>query len=438
MRFERVLWACVLLSACDGGTTGSGGEGGSGGSGASGGSGGEGAGPPQLIVVPGVPTQTGDEPDQASFLVEGYATAAASRGATAVVGTSVAVFGAEITGTTEFPIVGDEPDLAFDTGIVSAATPIETGVLIAAETGLYVALDGVLTRSNGHESLHPMGIVGMSTRLADDDASGEAEAYVVLQTQEGVVEWQSGETIHWTVGDETGVPSAALGQKDMLFAAWNNRVYEVDKGSQLGYPLVFDIGKVGEMACSSRACDAGSNVYFASDKGLVERSAGGQYVLYTLAPDGEPGVAVSGFALDDSKQRLYAVTKGGLLRVRAGHIPDKVSSLVESDMAAVATVEKSGDVWVFSGTSATRFATGSPLSFATDIEPIMGEYCAPCHKTGQNGAPKIDFEAYDEMVAIADKALMRIQDGSMPPATWPQVPKEKVQLIVDWITTKAP
>lgn len=408
------------------------------GTGGGGGSGGGGGGPPSLTVVAGAPEPGGDPPEQVGFAVEGYASAAGSRGGLAVVGTTVGVYSASLDGMVWLPVAGDEPDLPLETGVVRAMAPIEEGVLVAAETGLYVAADGALTRSSGHAALHPLGVEGMSTRIADEDADGAPEAHVALRTAEGLVEWQSGELVTWQVAGETGAPSAALAQRDRLFAAWGDRVFEVDRAEGLAYPLVFDVGHVRDIACSSLACDAGSVIYLGTDLGLVERSAAGEYTLYTLAPEGEPGVPVAAFALDGSKQRLYALTDSALLRVHAGAVPDEIVPLAPATLPRHAAVDKAGDVWSFAGGEATRLATGTPLSFATDIQPIMGEYCAPCHEGAKNGAPKIDFEAYGEMVDIGDQALARIQDGSMPPPSWPQIPAEQVQLLVEWVVAKAP
>jgi hypothetical protein len=427
-----VLLGALALAACGPGSeTATGGAGG-------GGEGGAGAGPPSLAIVFGAPEPAGDPPEQASFPVEGYASAAGARGGLTAAGTTLGVYSASVEGMEWLPIVGDEPDLPLETGIVRAMAPIEEGVLVAAETGLYVAANGALTRSNGHAALHPLGIEGLSTRISAGGDGAAPEAFLTLRTAGGLVEWRGGELVTWQIGDETGAPSAALAQEERLFAAWGSRVYEIDRAGGLAYPLLFDIGQVRDIACSSLACDAGSVLYFATDLGLVERSATGEYTLYTLAPEGDPFVPVAALALDGGKQRLYALTGGALLRVHAGSVPDEIAPLATATFPRHAAVDKAGDVWSLAGGEATRLATGTPLSFATDIQPIMGEYCAPCHEGAKNGAPEIDFEEYGQMAEIAGKALMRVQDGSMPPPSWPQIPAEQVQLLAEWVATKAP
>lgn len=424
--------------------------------GGGGGGGGGGDGVPVLEVVAGVPTSEGDVPLATPGELEGYTSAAASRGALTLMGTSNGAYQAKAcpkdsptcVPLTLLPIVGDEPDLPLETGVVRAAAAFQVGggqgsdgegLLVAADAGIFFAKGGVLTRSAGHELLFPLGIRGIASRIADEDADGEAETHLTLRTDTGLVEWRGGELTAWTVGDETGAPSAALARQDRLFVAWDDRVYEIDKAAEVGYPLVFDIGRVREIACASQACDPGAVVLFATSKGLVERSAAGQYTLYTLAEEGAAGVAVLTFALDAQKQRLYAVAEDGtVLRVQAGEVPVALGKLAPSEHAPHAAVDKTGDVWVGSGTSVTALGTGTPLSFATDIRGVMGEYCAPCHKTATHGATPIDFESYEVMIDRGKKALDRILEGTMPPSGWPAVPKEQALLIAEWLVTKAP
>ncbi len=432
--------------------------------GGAGGGGGDGV--PPLAVVFGAPTSEGDVAVVATATIEGYASSAAARGALTLIGTSVGAYQAKpcpkdsptCVPASLLPISGDEPDLPFETGVVRAAAAFQggggqggggqggggqggggEGLLVAADAGIFFATDGLLTRSAGHEQLFPLGVRGIASRIADDDADGEPETHLALRTDAGLVEWRGGELTAWTVGQESGAPSAALGREDRVFVAWETRVYELDKAAGVAYPLVFDIGRVHDIACASQACDPGAVVLFATSKGLVERSAAGQYTLYTLAAEGGDGVAVQAFALDAKKQRLFAVAEDGtVLRVRLGDVPVALAKLSPSEFAPRAAVDKTGDVWVGSGTSVTALGTGTPLSFATDVRAVVGEYCAPCHKGATNGATPIDFESYDVMVERGTKALDRILAGTMPPSGWPAVPKEQAQLIADWLVTKAP
>jgi hypothetical protein len=159
-----------------------------------------------------------------------------------------------------------------------------------------------------------------------------------------------------------------------------------------------------------------------------------------LTGAGEAAVAVEAFALDGGKQRLYALAGSQVLRVRDGELPDAVATLAPGGEAGRhMAVDKLGDVWAGEGLKVKKLALGTPLSFATDVRPVMHEYCSECHTPGIHGAPKIDFEAFDTMVGIVDTALMRVAAGTMPPISYAKkLPKEKIQILQDWAVTKAP
>ncbi len=102
-------------------------------------------------------------------------------------------------------------------------------------------------------------------------------------------------------------------------------------------------------------------------------------------------------------------------------------------------VDKVGDAWLGEGQSLTKLALGTPLSFAVDVRPVLHAYCAECHEAAKNGAPKIDFDSYDVSVSLADALIKRVTDGTMPPVSYPKkLPKETVQLLVEWGALKSP
>lgn len=438
--------ALVSLAACDGAaesTSGGAGGGGSGGAGAGTGTGGVASGPPVLEVVYGSPAPPEEPPTSDVHAVSGYVTAAGDSGALVVIGTTTGAYQASPQGIAELAITGDEPDLPASTGVVRAIAPYEDGVLVAADSALFFTKGSVLQLSLASEALHPLGITTMSARIADDDGDGQDAAYLTLLTPGGAYELAGGSLVEWTVEGEASAPVAAFAQKERVilsFVGPGGRTYEIDKASSLAYPLVFDIGRVSAIACDSLACDDGSLLYFATDKGLVERGSDGGYTLYPLAPEGQPAVPVETFAFDAGRQRLYALAGGQVLRVHAGEVPEAVALSEPGDFPREMAFDKLGDLWLGDGGEVHRIALGTPLSFDTDVKPIMHEYCADCHKTGIKGAPVRDFEEYTAMVELTDKVLMRIADGSMPPpgAGYPKVPKEKYQLLLDWSAEKAP
>lgn len=411
-----------------------------GGSGATSGSGsGGGAGPPELAIVAGAPAPPAMEPAIEPHPIDGYATSLGADGALIAAGTTTSVYAIDTAGPALLPIVGDEPDLPLETGAVRSVAGFEGGLLIAAETALFYTEGDALQLSLASGALHPLGIVAMSSRLADDDEDGAAESHLAMRTDEAAFEIEGGEIVEWKVDGEGGAPTAMLGQKERLYLAFGSRVYEVDRESKKAYPLPFDVGHVREIACSSVACDEGSLVYFASDAGLVERGADGSYTLFPLAAEGAPPVAVETFAFDAGRQRLYALAGDVVLRVSAGELPIAVATLGAPAMPRSAAVDKLGDVWAGEGLVVKKLALGTPLSFETDVKPVVHVYCAGCHATATNGAPKIDFESYDTFVDRVDNVLERVTEGTMPPATYDKkLPKEKIQILQDWSVTKAP
>ncbi|TKD12819.1 hypothetical protein [Polyangium fumosum] len=403
-------------------------------------SGGGSGGPPELAVVYGAPTTSNNEPESATFTIEGYSTAMGSQGALVTVGTTTGVYELAASGPTLLPIVGDAPDLPSETGAVRAMVGYESGVLVAAEAGVFFTPGGVLQRSLGAAELAPLGIQAMRARVADDDGDGTAETHLAIRTEQGAYELGGGALVAWTVEGEAGRPTAVLAQKERVYLAYGERVYEIDKASGKAYPLVFDVGFVQAMACGSLACEDGSLVYFASDAGLVERSPSGEYSLYPLAAEGGSATGIDAFALDASKQRLYALAGDWVLRVRAGEVPEIVATLGPAEAPRSLAVDKIGDVWTGEGKTTQKLALGTPLSFLTDVKPIMREYCADCHASGTRGAPKIDFENYDVVLGLVDRVIARVADErSMPPPNYEKkLPADKIGIVKEWAVTKAP
>ncbi len=354
------------------------------------------------------------------------------------IGTTTAVYEATPQGLTPLSVVGDEPDLPLSTGAVRAIAPYAEGLLVAADNALFFTGGGVVQLSMGSDALHPLGISAMTVRVADEDEDGQDEIHLTLIAEDAAYELSGTDLTKWTVDGESGAPTAAFSRKDRLYLAFGDRVYEIDKPNETAYPLIFDIGAVSAIACDSLACDEGSLLYFATDEGLVERGSDGGYSLFPLAAEGEPPVPAEAFAFDAPRQRLYAVAGDRVLRVRAGEIPEAVATLEKGEFPRRVAFDKLGDMWALDGPDVTSFALGTPLSFATDIQPIMHEYCSVCHAEAKNGAPLIDFEAYEDMVEYTQIAIERIADGSMPPPGYQKMPKEKFQLLQDWAVTKAP
>ncbi|MEP7120001.1 MAG: hypothetical protein ABJE95_03785 [Byssovorax sp.] len=398
-----------------------------------------GGGPPTLTIVHGAVAAPTKEPEHSTAALSGYATATASNGSILAVGTTTSVYGVTPNAVTLLAIVGDEPSLPAETGAIQAMTALDDGVLVAADNAVFFTKGSALQLSLANDVLHPLGITAMASRVADDDGDGVKETHLMLRTKAAAYEIVGAALTKWTVAGEAGAPTAALATKATVYLAFGDRVYEIEKDTKKAYPLVFDVGIVAEIACGTVACDAGSPIYFASDRGLVERSAAGDYTLYTLAEEGAPAVPVDAFALDGAKTRLYALAGPQVLRVRVGASPVAEATVTAPALPRHLVVDKVGDAWLSEGESMEKLALGTPLSFATDVKPILHAYCSDCHANATNGAPKIDFDSYDATVKLSDTVVKRVVEGTMPPITYAKkLPKETVQLLVEWSATKAP
>ncbi|MBM4376960.1 MAG: c-type cytochrome [Deltaproteobacteria bacterium] len=404
--------------------------------------GGEGGGDTRLVVVHGPPTGNDPMVARENLKFDGYAVAAGTRGGLTLVGTSLGASEASHAGVLPLPLLGDEPALPASSGAVRAIAPYGDGLLVAADEALLFAKDGALFLSGGHEALHPLGLIGLSSRTADEDDDGALEPHLALRTKGGLIELEDGVLRTWSIPGETGAPSAALVQRDRLFVAYDARLHEIDRATLQTHRVGGELGRITAMACSTLACPPGSVIAIGTDAGLLERGADGRYALYTLAAEGETPLAVRALALDEVSQRLYALAEAGstavLVRVLTGARPTLVASIDATQAASTLAVDKTGDVWAFYGGVATRFATGSPLSFASDIAPVFQTYCASCHEKGTNGAPAKDFTDYETAVALGAKVLERLKDGSMPPPGSPPMPKEQLALIAEWLVKMAP
>lgn len=99
-------------------------------------------------------------------------------------------------------------------------------------------------------------------------------------------------------------------------------------------------------------------------------------------------------------------------------------------------------------TSIPKSSTGT-ISYSNDIQPILDQYCVECHggKKIKEGLNMSTYEGTMEgsfngpVLTPGDPAnsfmIKQILDGEMPPDRSPKLPKEKFQILVDWITSGA-
>ncbi|HEY1959159.1 MAG TPA: hypothetical protein VGH28_26275 [Polyangiaceae bacterium] len=76
-------------------------------------------------------------------------------------------------------------------------------------------------------------------------------------------------------------------------------------------------------------------------------------------------------------------------------------------------------------------------SYATDVSPIVFEYCAGCHAAGksQSGLP---LDSYGDLANAASKVQSKVSDCSMPPSNAAQPSAEDRDAILQWIACGAP
>lgn len=385
-------------------------------------------------MVSGVPTPVAENPESESFLLPSNATALATVGSTIFAGTTTSAVVLSADGLSILPVFDAAP-----TGRIRAIVPEGEGVVVAADAGLYFTNGSSLVDWVGSEQIAELGVRGLRRRYADADGDGQPDRHFALATDAGPFELFATDLIAWSIPEETGAPAAMFARQDDLFIAYASPgVYRVDKAASEAELLELSGAVVHDIACDGASCDAESTIYFATDRGLFARDAAGTLTHYTLTAEGQDGRSTVGFALDRVRQRVYILTEDSLLVAQGASVPLQIASLPASSLPRWATVDAQGDVWVASGTDLTHWLVGEPLSFATDVRPIMTDHCARCHATGIEGAPSIDFEDYDVASARVDRIVARMQEGTMPPSGEPDVPVDQLQVVVDWSEAPSP
>ena len=381
-----------------------------------------------LVDVPGEPAAA-SAPEFQELPLPAYASSVAATDNLVIAGTSsgALAFGAEsavFLGPSDVTIDAFAAEGAGLLVFMQGAVGFTTGASVEALTGL--------------DPLAEVGVRRSATRwvVGDDD---ELVAHHTLLGSDAVYELVGPALTRWPVEGESSAPSAAFAGEQTLLIAYGQRLYEIDRGTKQGHRVQLDLGTIVAIACDSSSCGEESRFYFATSRGLVERSSATTYSRYPLVEASDSGVAVNGFALDPTRQRLYAWTDDALLLVRSSGVPQSLAALeTDEGLPRLGAVDSVGDLWLGHSTTLTKFETGTPLSFATDIQPIMAAYCATCHAAGTQGAPTIDFEEYDVAKARVDRIVARMSDATMPPSEAPSVPADKLKLVLTWATDVEP
>jgi cytochrome c5 len=386
-----------------------------------------------LTVVLGEPTP-GGETEFLGATLSANATAVSSLENQVIVGTTVGAYAGLF-------VAGSEGATGAIDTLALGPAEARVNALASFQSGLLVFMPGRVGFTNGApveeladaELLVELGVSAVTTRRLES----EGESHMLLANS-AAYEFDGAELTSWTVPGETGAPTAAAAREDLLLIAYEDRLYELDRESKTGVAVDLEVGRINAIACESSSCDASSTLFLATERGLCVRHSAESYTLYPLTNSEEEGTAIRGFALDAVSQRLYAWSDQALLQLTSDALPRRVAELEPASLPRVGAVDAAGDLWLASGTTLSRYETGVPLSFATDVLPIMSTFCASCHKAGIKGAPPIDLEDYGVAKSKSDRIVARMSDGSMPPAGSAPVPADKFKVVQLWAAEPSP
>ena len=79
----------------------------------------------------------------------------------------------------------------------------------------------------------------------------------------------------------------------------------------------------------------------------------------------------------------------------------------------------------------------TPPSYATDVSPIVFQYCESCHAPGksQSGKP---LDTYASVTSLSAKVQSKVNDCSMPPSGSPQPTAAERDTLLGWLACGAP
>ncbi len=85
---------------------------------------------------------------------------------------------------------------------------------------------------------------------------------------------------------------------------------------------------------------------------------------------------------------------------------------------------------------------GGTPTYVQDVKALLDQHCLPCHSTAKSGAQRngapiaVNFDTYELAVANIERAGVRIQAGTMPPAGGLEPAIRTI--ILDWLATGTP
>jgi hypothetical protein len=293
----------------------------------------------------------------------------------------------------------------------------EGDVLVAADRGLFVAGAARLSWSQASPALG-------ATLDVDVKGSGKSET-IWLASASGLYRIASDKLERWILPGEAGAPTAVGQASDRVLAAFGARLYEIDTASRMAFAVTHDFGAIRAITLGP-----GGAAYLASERALVVREAGGNYLHHEIA--GVSDVSA------DPRAGVYFTCQRGIGVARAPRQIEGLAPLPAPAGARLIASDDAGKVWVGEGAKLSGFALGKPISFAKDVKPIFEQRCATCHAApAKNNATPVDFLDYAVAVAKRDQVIARISAGQMPPASAEPLSTEQSQLILRWYASGA-
>ncbi|MCA9625020.1 MAG: hypothetical protein KC731_38610, partial [Myxococcales bacterium] len=364
----------------------------------------------ELVVVTGAPILPSEPPvTPIEVVLPESLTAIGASGTSLLLGTTTTTF--ELLGETlsELEVWSDDPSAPTRTGRVDLIARDGATLVVLAEEGLFFDFNEKLVPSPASEA-----IVALTPQAMH--ASGDA---LYLCTGDGLAKLQD-EKLSWlSIADEAGAPTAVYeSSQGLLYVAYGETLYEIDGDEAFAVP--YDTGVVHAIAPG--LADA---VVFATDHGLFRRDAKGAWTQHTLTDD--QAAAASLDLAFYPKDGTYARTAEGVLLLREGEL----SGVVTSDAERLIS-DDFGRLWLGAGRALEGLPIGTPVGFAEDVAPLLASHCATCHATGEENAPIVSFESYDDVALLGSVLLDRVASGQMPPAGSPALSGDAVDLINRW------
>ena len=293
------------------------------------------------------------------------------------------------------------------------------GVLVAADAGLLHDQASVLLRSPVDAALEVEVMTWVDARATDDGAeqlwiAADGEGLLVDDAITGFA--LEGLTIERVIGVADGVAVVSV----------PGALVQVDVAAPSAQVVASELGVVHGAVRAENG-----TAWFATDAGLVRRAPDGAVERWTLAAEGEAPAAA--FAVTAAFGAVVVATDRGIVGVDAEG--PFVLDPAPAAAGAQLTIDGAGDTWLAAGSTLTRYATATPVSFAADVAPLLAAECASCHAEGLADAPPLAFDDHATVVELAPSIAQRMTQASSPMPPSGLLPASDTAPLLRWIAT---